>query len=226
MKMRAVGNYRTAFETHPDRDKEQITLIITDFLNAHLSVITAPSGFLPVIHIPYLTPQEIYLLDLRTEVGESLYTIYWKTFNEAIPGYASKELKLVLQGIQSEGSVPVGPTLGWLEKWKFTIPPYVAGTKQSIGVYSPAWGTNLDSAIRSYDQTYLGTSNAGYWNTFASTQIKDFGDVIIGDVINNPNTRANYCKEAYIDIIRTSSYSYADTTTIYADDTEHTADMV
>ena len=226
MKMRAVGNYRTAFETHPDRDKEQITLIITDFLSAHLSVITAPSGFLPVIHLPYLTPQEIYLLDLRTEVGESLYTIYWKTFNEAIPVYASKELKLVLQGIQSEGSVPVGPTLGWLEKWKFTIPPYVAGTKQSIGVYSPAWGTNLDSAIRSYDQTYLGTSNAGYWNTFASTQIKDFGDVIIGDVINNPNTRANYCKEAYIDIIRTSSYSYADTTIIYADDTEHTADMV
>jgi hypothetical protein len=232
MKMRAVGNYRTAFETHPDRDKEEITLIITDFMRAHLAVISAPSEFLPVIHIPYLTPQEIHLLDLRTEVGESLYTIYWKTFNEALPSFAGKELKLVIQGIQSEATVPVGPTLGWLEKWKFTIPPYVAGTKESIGVYREAWDQQSrwyhpdDAAVREWDQTYLGTSNAGYWNTYASTQIKDFGDVIIGDVINNPNTRSNYCKEAYIDIIRTSSYSYADTTIIYADDTEHTADMV
>ena len=55
-----------------------------------------------------------------------------------------------------------------------------------------------------WNQPYTGTNNEGYWDSYANTQIKDFADVIISDVINNPNRRTNYANEAYVDIIKTS----------------------
>jgi hypothetical protein len=76
------------------------------------------------------------------------------------------------------------------------MPPYAAGTKQTIGVYRNAWTQDYDAP------------NEGYWNTYANTQIKDFGSVIISDVINNPNRRTNFAQEAYIDIIKLD-YSYS-----------------
>lgn len=190
MKMRAVGNYRTAFESNPTLDKEQVTLIITDFLSAHLAVLSVPSEFLPVIHIPYLTPTEIHLLDLRAEVGETYKTIIWETLSQDPTTFAESVARIELRSSPSAGTRVFGTNLGWLEKWKFTIPPYAAGSKQSIGVYTNAWTQDYDAP------------NEGYWNTYANTQIKDFGDIIIGDVINNPNRRANFAQEAYIDIIK------------------------
>ena len=216
MKMRAVGNYRRlAYEDNSALDKEQVTLIITDFIASVLNIRASTSEFLPTLILPNLSPEEVYLLDLRAEVGESFKVIYLKTFNDAIPTYTSSFANLELRSTPSAASIQLGPTLSWLERWKFTIPLYEAGTKESIGVYRDAWSQN-----------YLGTSNSGYWSSYANTQIKDFANVIISDVINNPNRRTNYSKEAYIDIIRTSSLSYADSTILFADDTEHTADMV
>ena len=192
MKMRAVGNYkRMGYEDNSALDKEQITLVITDFIASVLSLKTTTSEFLPTLVFPNLSPEEIHLLDLRAEVGETYKVIYHSTFNEAVPTYTSSFANLNLRSSPWAGSTQLGPTLGWLEKWKFTIPLYEAGTKESIGVYRGAW-----------DQTYDGTNNAGYWSTYANTQIKDFANVIISDVINNPNRRTNYSKEAYIDIIK------------------------
>lgn len=216
MKMRAVGNYRRlGYEDNSALDKEQITLVITDFISSILSLKVLTSEFLPTLVFPNLSPEEIHLLDLRAEVGESYKVIFHSTFNQTLTNFVSSSANLNLRSSPWAGSTQLGPTLGWLEKWKFTIPLYEAGTKESIGVYRDAWG-----------QTYNGTSNAGYWSSYANTQIKDFANVIISDVINNPNRRTNYSKEAYIDIIRTANLSYADTTIIFADDTEHTADMV
>jgi len=192
MKMRAVGNYRTAYETDSTLDKEQVTLIITDFLTAHMSVLTGTSEFLPVIHIPYLTPTEIHLLDLRAEVGETYKTIIWETLSQDPTTFAESVARLEMLSEPTPGTRVFGPNYGWLEKWKFTVPPYVAGSKQSIGVYTDTW-----------NQPYTGTNNQGYWDEYASTQIKDFADVIIGDVINNPNRRTNYANEAYVEIIKT-----------------------
>jgi hypothetical protein len=193
MKMRAVGNYkRMGYEDNSALDKEQITLVITDFIASVLSLKTTTSEFLPTLVFPNLSPEEIHLLDLRAEVGETYKVIYHSTFNEAVPTYTSSFANLNLRSSPWAGSTQLGPTLGWLEKWKFTIPLYEAGTKESIGVYRGAW-----------DQTYDGTNNAGYWSTYANTQIKDFANVIISDVINNPNRRTNYSKEAYINIIKT-----------------------
>jgi len=193
MKMRAVGNYRRmGYEDNSALDKEQITLVITDFIASVLSLKTTTSEFLPTLVFPNLSPEEIHLLDLRAEIGETYKVIYHSTFNEAVPTYTSSFANLNLRSSPWAGSTQLGPTLGWLEKWKFTIPLYEAGTKESIGVYRGAW-----------DQTYDGTNNAGYWSTYANTQIKDFANVIISDVINNPNRRTNYSKEAYINIIKT-----------------------
>jgi len=192
MKMRAVGNYRRmGYEDNTALNKEQVTLIITDFLTSHLSVLSAPSQFLPTLVFPNLTPTEVHLLDLRAEVGESYKVIYHSTFNQSKVNYISSFANLNLRSSPSATSAQLGPTLEWLEKWKFTIPVYEAGTKNSIGAYRGAW-----------NQTYAGTNNAGYWDTYSNTQIKDFANVIISDVINNPNRRTNYNKEAYIDIIR------------------------
>ena len=193
MKMRAVGNYkRMGYEDNSALDKEQITLVITDFIASVLSLKTTTSEFLPTLVFPNLSPEEIHLLDLRAEVGESYKVIYHKTFGQTIPTYISSFANLNLRSSPWAGSTQLGPTFGWLERWKFTVPPYVAGTKESIGVYRDAWSQN-----------YTGTDNSGYWDTYANTQIKDFADVIISDVINNPNRRTNYNKEAYINIIKT-----------------------
>jgi hypothetical protein len=191
MKMRAVGNYRrSGYEDNSALDKEQVTIIITDFLSSHLSVLSVPSEFLPVLHLPELTPTEVHLLDLRAEVGESYKVIYHSTFNEAVPTYTSSFANLELRSMPTAGSLQFGPNLAWLERWKFTIPPYAAGTKESIGVYRNAWSQDYDAP------------NQGYWDTYANTQIKDFANIIILDVINNPNRRTNFAKEAYITIIK------------------------
>jgi hypothetical protein len=192
MKMRAVGNYRTAYESNPDLDKEQVTLIITDFLRAHLSVLSVPSEFLPVLHLPNLTPEEVYLLDLRAEVGETYKTIIWETLSQDPTTFAEAVARIEMRSVPADGTRVFGPNLNWLEKWKFTVPPYKSGTKHSINVYTDEW-----------NQPYTDTNNEGYWNEYASTQIKDFADVIIGDVINNPNRRTNYANEAYVEIIKT-----------------------
>jgi hypothetical protein len=191
MKMRAVGNYRrSGYEDNSALDKEQVTLIITDVLSSHLSVLSVPSEFLPVLHLPELTPTEVHLLDLRAEIGESYKIIYHSTFNEVVPTYTSSSADLELRSMPSAGSLQFGPNLAWLERWKFTLAPYAAGTKESIGVYRNAWSQDYDAP------------NQGYWDTYANTQIKDFGSITILDVINNPNRRTNFAKEAYITIIK------------------------
>ena len=53
-----------------------------------------------------------------------------------------------------------------------------------------------------WNQEYAGTNNAGYWSSFGNTQIKDFANVTVYDVINNSNRRTNYAQEAYINIIK------------------------
>jgi hypothetical protein len=191
MKMRAVGNYRTAFEDNSDLAKEQITLIITDFLSSVVSLRATTSEFLPILNIPNLTPSEVYLLDLRADVGETYKQILIALQGSVPTSIAETWRLLIFQSLQSEGTLSFGPNLSWLERWKFTIAPYTAGSKNSIGVYRDEW-----------NQNYTGTNNSGYWDSYANTQIKDFANIIIGDVINSPNRRTNFAKEAYIDIIK------------------------
>ena len=189
MKMRAVGNYRSVFEDNTALDKEQITLIITDFISSVLSLVTTTSEFLPTLNLPNLTPAEVHLLDLRAAVGESYKDIIIALQGSTPSAIAETYRAMIVQGIQSEGTRKLGPNLGWLEKWKFTIPPYATGSKDGINTYTTAW-----------DQNYTGTNNEGYWDSYGNTQIKDFANVTVYDVINNSNRRTNYAQEAYITI--------------------------
>ncbi len=189
MKMRAVGNYRSVFEDNTALDKEQITLIITDFISSALSSVTTTSEFLPTLNLPNLTPAEVHLLDLRAAVGESYKDIIIALQGSTPSAIAETYRAMIVQGIQSEGTRKLGPNLGWLEKWKFTIPPYATGSKDGINTYTTAW-----------DQNYTGTNNEGYWDSYGNTQIKDFANVTVYDVINNSNRRTNYAQEAYITI--------------------------
>mgnify|MGYP006135036483 FL=1 len=191
MKMRAVGNYRSVFEDNTALDKEQITLIITDFISSALSLVTTTSEFLPTLNLPNLTPAEVHLLDLRAAVGESYKDIIIALQGSTPSAIAESYKAMIVQGIQSEGTRKLGPNLGWLEKWKFTIPPYETGSKDGINTFTVAW-----------DQNYTGSNNQGYWNSFGNTQIKDFANVTVYDVINNSNRRTNYAQEAYINIIK------------------------
>jgi hypothetical protein len=191
MKMRAVGNYRSVFEDNTALDKEQITLIITDFISSVLSLVTTTSEFLPTLNLPNLTPAEVHLLDLRAAVGESYKDIIIALQGSTPSAIAESYKAMIVQGIQSEGTRKLGPNLGWLEKWKFTIPPYETGSKDGINTFTVAW-----------NQEYAGTNNAGYWSSFGNTQIKDFANVTVYDVINNSNRRTNYAQEAYINIIK------------------------
>jgi hypothetical protein len=113
-----------------------------------------------------------------------------------------------------------GPRLGHLEKLKFFIPPYEAGTKNSLNLNRDAWS-----------KSYPSPSNT-YWDSYGTTQIKDFGNIVLSDVINSPNKKFNFCLiDANIDIIatppgtvtfdNTQNYLTMDTNTFFMDyDTE------
>lgn len=78
---------------------------------------------------------------------------------------------------KNQTNVPwLGHGISWLEKWKFFFQPYDNGTKGSADI-----GT---------DESNIGG--------IANTQIKDFANIIIGDVINNSGRQRPYCRDASI----------------------------
>jgi hypothetical protein len=188
-KAKALGNYRTNGEQF-NINKEQITLFLEDFVASILSLSVSTSEFLPTINFPNLTPAEVNLLDLRALTKQDVETIILQQLKltkvQTKPSYYEKELDV--NPDRTDATIKLGNRLNWLEKWKFTFAPYVAGSKGSIQVYKGDWV-----------QPYPGLNN-NYW-TIGSTQIKDFGDITISDVINNPNRRVNLAFESFIDVV-------------------------
>lgn len=188
-KTKAIGNFRTNAEQF-NINKEQITIFLEDFVASILSLSVSTSEFLPVINFPNLTPAEVNLLDLRALTAQDVETIILQQLQltkvAAKPSYYEKELDV--NPDRTDATIKFGNRLNWLEKWKFTFAPYVAGAKGDIQVYKDAW-----------NQQYPGV-NFNYW-TIGSTQIKDFGDITISDVINSPNRRVNLAFESFIDVV-------------------------
>jgi hypothetical protein len=191
LKTRALGSYRTEFEETPSAQKQQVTLFLEDFVATILTLRVSQAEFLPSINFPNLTPTEVHLLDLRVEPNESYKSIVLQnkleTKAEYIASYYEKELEV--NPDRTDESIKFGNRLSWLEKWKFAIPPYEAGDKNTIGVYTDAW-----------NQTYPGLPNQNYWS-IGSTQIKDFANISVADIINSPNKRVNYAFESFIDVV-------------------------
>jgi hypothetical protein len=167
----------------------EIKLVYPMFFNQNMRLHVLEAELLPTILLPHQSPY-IYLLDLR-----SITIMDWWTKIEL----ESEQAKAILRQhivtlerkVNAEDVQIVGnPRLGDLEKWKFFYPPYEGGTKNSANINREAW-----------DQPYP-APNAGYWDLHGNTQIKDFADISVYDIINNPKKKVNFCFEAHIDIVR------------------------
>lgn len=210
--IKAMGNYRTDNEDYPEIKKSQWTIIIFDWLNTQMQMIPLNPEFLPEIEVPRLTPEEVFLLDLRVAPmngNEWFYLI----FNIKPEWSIHRETRLIMSPKILEGSRGVGPCWDSLERFKFTLPPFEAGSKGTLA-FTPS----------ARDQWIYGSYNYGYYSdpeTTGNTQIIHYADVVIGEVINNPYKRINFAIDAYIDVITPISY---DNTYVTYDTTRVTQD--
>jgi hypothetical protein len=211
--IKAMGNYRTDNEDYPEIKKSDWTLIIFDWLGTQMQLIPQNPEFLPEIEVPRLTPEEIFLLDLRVEPmhgDEWLYML----FNIKSDWKLHRETTLIMSPRVSEGTRGVGPCWDSLERFKFTLPPFEAGSKGTLSYTASA-----------RDQWIYGSFNYGYYSdpeTTGNTQIIHYADIVIGEVINNPYKRINFAIDAYVDIISPVSY---DNTYVTYDTTRVTVDV-
>jgi hypothetical protein len=231
MKMKAVGNYRTAEEMYATLSKNQIILAITDFVVSTLNISILTSEFLPTLNFPNLTPQEIYLLDLRPEV------IGFEQEKEIEINLAKLLTKANLLNRNPvtllEKSTPAfdgsarryGTNLIDLERYKFTHKPSVSGTKFANADGTPAFTTNTYGVINTYPNP-----NYNYW-VLGNTQIKDFTNISVSTILNSPYTKVNFAIETEIGIIRLPAsalrfstddarFTFDDTFTMDADSVE------
>jgi hypothetical protein len=212
--IKAMGNYRTPNEDLPEIKKSEWTLIIFDWLNTQMKMIPLNPEFLPEIEVPRLTPEEIFLLDLRVSPmhgDEWLYLI----FNIKADLSIHRETTLIMSPRILEGSRGVGPCWDSLERFKFTLPPFEAGSKGTLAF--------TESAKDVWD---YGSYNYAYYSdplNTGNTQIIHYADVVIGEVINNPYKRINFAIDAYVDIISAITY---DNTFVTYDSTLVTTDQV
>jgi hypothetical protein len=211
--IKAVGNYRTDNEDYPEIKKSQWTIIIFDWLGTQMQMIPLNPEFLPEIEVPRLTPEEVFLLDLRVDPmngNEWLYLI----FNIKPDWSIHRETRLIMSPKILEGSRGVGPCWDSLERFKFTLPPFEAGSKGTLA-FTPS----------ARDQWIYGSYNYAYYDnpeTTGNTQIIHYADIVIGEVINNPYKKINFAIDAYVDIIAPVSY---DNTYITYDSTLITVDV-
>jgi hypothetical protein len=202
--IKAMGNYRTNREDLPEIKKNQFTLIIFDWLNTQMQMIPLNPEFLPEIEVPRLTPEEVFLLDLRVDPmngNEWLYIL----LNIKPDWSIHRQTTLIMSPRILDGSRGVGPCWDSLERFKFTLPPFEAGSKGTLAYTAGA-----------RDQWLFGSYNYQYYSdpeTTGNTQIIHYADVVIGEVINNPYKRINFAIDAYIDIV--SPISYDDTFVTY-----------
>jgi len=168
-------------------------LVFPLFVEANMRMHILASDFLPTLYFPRSEPLNVYVLDLRSKETTRWHTHLWldpmdlrSTFIRGVVRIESKVLKANTQLVG-------GPRLGHLEKLKFFIPPYEAGTKNSLNLNRDAW-----------PQSYP-APNDTYWDNYGTTQIKDFKNIVLSDVINSPNKKVNFCLiDAHIDIINTA----------------------
>lgn len=195
--IKAMGNYRTDIEDYPQIKKSQWTLIIFDWLDTQMKMIPLNPEFLPEIEVPRLTPEEIFLLDLRVAPMHGDEWIYL-IFNLKPDLTIHRETTLIMSPKIVEGTRNLGPCWDSLEKFKFTLPPFEAGSKGTLAYTNSA-----------RDQWEYGSYNYAYYSdpeTTGNTQIIHYADIVIGEVINNPYKRINFAIDAYVDIISPITY--------------------
>jgi hypothetical protein len=165
-------------------------LVFPLFVEANMRMHILASDFLPTLYFPRSEPLNVYVLDLRSTETTRWHTHLWLDPMDIRGSFVRSVLRVESKVLKANVQLVGGPTLGNLEKFKFFIPPYEAGTKNSLNLNRGAWS-----------QPYPST-NSTYWDTYGTTQIKDFGNIVLSDVINNPSKKFDFCLiDAHIDIV-------------------------
>lgn len=166
-------------------------LVLPRFVEANMRMHVMASEFLPVLYLPQNEPLSVYVLDMRSTATEQWTTHLWLDPQNVRASLNAREIRIESKVLRSNVKVVGGQRLGHLEKYKFFIPPYEAGTKNSANLNRDAW-----------NQPYPAPNN-GHWDLYGNTQIKDFGGITLYDVINNPETKVNFnLWEAHIDVVQ------------------------
>jgi hypothetical protein len=170
-------------------------LVFPLFVEANMRMHILASDFLPTLYFPRSEPLNVYVLDLRaTETHKWQIKIgstgYWLDPNNLQTLFAHSVLRIESKVLKTNVQLVGGPRLGHLEKFKFFIPPYEAGTKNSLNLNRDVWYNPYPAP------------NNTYWDSYGTTQIKDFGNIVLSDVINNPSKKVDFCIiDAHIDIV-------------------------
>ena len=165
-------------------------LVFPLFVEANMRMHILASDFLPTLYFPRSEPLNVYVLDLRATETTRWHTHLWLDPMDIRGSFVRSVLRVESKVLKANVQLVGGPTLGNLEKFKFFIPPYEAGTKNSLNLNRGAWS-----------QSYPAPNNT-YWSTYGTTQIKDFGNIVLSEVINNPSKKVDFCIiDAHIDIV-------------------------
>ena len=165
-------------------------LVFPLFVEANMRMHILASDFLPTLYFPRSEPLNVYVLDLRATETHKWQTHLWLDPQDIRGSFVRSVLRVESKVLKKNVQLVGGPTLGNLEKFKFFIPPYEAGTKNSLNLNRAAWS-----------QSYPASNNT-YWGSYGTTQIKDFGNIVLLDVINNPSKKVDFCIiDAHIDIV-------------------------
>jgi len=170
------------------RDTVLVLPVLTIEANMRLHILA--SDFLPTLYFPRSEPLNVYVLDLRATETTRWHKHLWLDPQDLRSTFIRNVVRIESKVLKTETQLVGGPRLGHLEKFKFFIPPYEAGTKNSLNLNRAAWS-----------QPYPAPNNT-YWDSYGTTQIKDFGSIVLSDVINSPNRKFNFCLiDAHIDIV-------------------------
>lgn len=165
-------------------------LVFPLFVEANMRMHILASDFLPTLYFPRSEPLNVYVLDLRSTETTRWHTHLWLDPQDIRGSFVRSVIRIESKVLKSGVQLVGGPTLGNLEKLKFFIPPYEAGTKNSLNLNRAAWS-----------KSYPAPNNT-YWDSYGTTQIKDFGNIVLLDVINNPSKKVDFCIiDAHIDIV-------------------------
>ena len=147
-------------------------------LPAHSSV-----EFIPVIILPHETL--VNLMNMQMVSRPQDVVLYFELDRQAGNASLVGTGSTVERFIQSVPGYGFGTNYGTIERFKFRFPPYTSKNQAFWGPTGP------------WNQTYTGP-NAGYWDTFANTQVKDVFDLNVGSMWLNPKRKQNICPEPYI----------------------------
>jgi hypothetical protein len=170
--------------------RDTVLVLPMPTIEANMRLHILASDFLPTLYFPRSEPLNVYVLDLRSSETTRWHTHLWLDPQDLRSSFIRNVVRIESKVLKADTQLVGGPRLGHLEKFKFFIPPYEAGTKNSLNLNRLAWS-----------QSYPAPNNT-YWNSYGTTQIKDFGSIVLSDVINSPNRKFNFCLiDAHIDIV-------------------------